>query len=178
MNFIYLAMFIILSTIFFSCNANVSTEATSGSGTTTNTGSSSTSIQPESLNTANVFYYKGTSFTFTSVGVHGNAPAKVRFNEIANKALVDGKLPMNAKFPEGSLIVKEIYLADSKTARGYAVMKKDSSSPYQSAGWLWSEFPANGQSYFNIGITSKGSACLGCHNDNPYDRTLIFTAQP
>ena len=171
MKFTYLFIFITISNILF-CNANDSSQNDAQSAT------AQKDMENEALNTSNVFYYKGNEFTFTSVGAHGSAPAKVRFNSIANNVLVNGKLPTNARFPEGSLVIKEIYLADKKTIRGYAVMKKDSTSPYQSSGWLWSEFSAAGQSYFNIGITSKGSICLGCHNDNPYDRTLIFTAQP
>ena len=92
--------------------------------------------------------------------------------------MVDGKIPKDVKFPDGSLVVKDIYSSDKKEIVGYSVMKKDSKHADQAEGWLWAEFSTSTGSYFNISITEKGSRCLGCHNNASVDRVQTFLVHP
>ncbi len=178
MEYKYLLLCLVSYGTFFSCNSSPPIPDIEPITREIIEKTTQATIQIEALVTANVFYYKGIDFSFTTTEVHGGGRARVRFNATANGALVGGKLPENARFPEGSLIVKEIYNGDTNVNRGYAVMKKNSTHEYQSGTWIWTEFPAQGQSYFNIPVTSRGAQCTGCHSSDTYDRTLIFTRYP
>lgn len=100
-------------------------------------------------------YYKNDPITLLSGsnGPHGNF--KLRFNNIAFSKLTDnGKLPKLAIFPEGSLIVKDIYKNGNLAL--YAYMYKHNNS------WIWGEAESNGKFLF----TAKDgqTSCVGCHN--------------
>ena len=100
-------------------------------------------------------YYKNDPSSLLS-GSHGPHGAfKLRFNTIANKALTDmGKLPSGDKFPEGSLIIKDIYGGSEITL--YAFMYKYSNS------WLWGEVKPDGNVLYSV--NDDVSVCTGCHS--------------
>lgn len=103
-------------------------------------------------NEAAFTYYKNTATVYS--GVHGpHGSFKLKFNKIANTALTDnGKLPVGQKFPDGSLVVKEI------EATGlYALMYKKEGS------WLWAEINADGSTVFSVN-KDPSAACVSCHN--------------
>jgi len=102
-------------------------------------------------------YYKNDVTTLLS-GAHGpHGTFKLRFNPIAFKALTDnGKLHLGNSFPEGSLIIKDIY--SGGTLNLYALMYKKSGT------WLWAEIEPGGSIHHSI--TSAESICTGCHSQS------------
>jgi len=103
------------------------------------------------------FYYKNDPTTLLS-GAHGpHGTFKLRFNATAFKALTDGgKLPVGASFPEGSLIIKDIYQGSDLTL--YAFMYKTSGS------WLWGEIKPNRTVLY--GVKGNPTVCNGCHSQS------------
>jgi hypothetical protein len=94
---------------------------------------------------------------------------KLRFNETASSALdVSGRLPLNSTFPEGSVIVKEVYTGNVISV--LAVMKKSSRDPNATNGWIWAELAPTGEVYFSV--KQRGSGCVSCHRDTP-NRDLV-----
>ena len=69
---------------------------------------------------------------------------------------------MGATFPEGSLIVKELY--DNSTTLGrYAILyKKSGSSDADAKGWVWGYINADGG--VAEAASKKGSSCISCHS--------------
>lgn len=98
---------------------------------------------------------------------------RVRFNAIAQAALTDnGKLPAGSTFPEGSLIVKELYDSPTADLKFLAIMKKESANENAVDGWLWLEIKGDGGAY--ISSKEKGSQCVSCHSTNDRDYTRLF----
>jgi hypothetical protein len=104
-------------------------------------------------NDAAFMYYQNAP-TIVYSGVHGpHGPFKLKFNKIAYAALTDnGKLPVGTKFPDGSLVVKEV-----QSSGMYALLYKKSGS------WLWGEINANGTVVFSVNKDASG-ACVSCHS--------------
>lgn len=102
----------------------------------------------------------------------------VRFNEIAAAALnADGSFPADGVFPNGSLIVKELFTDAAGNNRTYfAYMAKDPNNPFAAKGWLWSEQFVNGDKF--IDTKDKGRVCTDCHSNNHIDFTRVFTSFP
>ncbi|MBL0096533.1 MAG: hypothetical protein IPP46_08595 [Bacteroidetes bacterium] len=76
------------------------------------------------INSGGATYYVGTQVITEGLGgAHGFI--KVRYNNIAASALDStGKLPVGGTFPNGSVVVKEIYSSLSGGLNLYAIMKK------------------------------------------------------
>jgi hypothetical protein len=88
---------------------------------------------------------------------------RTRYNSIASSKLdSNGKIMMGATFPEGSLIVKELY--DNSTTLGrYAILyKKSGSSDADAKGWVWGYINADGG--VAEAASKKGSSCISCHS--------------
>ena len=122
----------------------------------------------------NYTFYKGDPSVHPSSpqSAH-NAFFRVRFNAIASAALTDGgKLPANGTFPEGSIIVKDLYDSQTGDVVLYAVMKKESTNANSNKGWLWIEYDAAGKDVYKI--NSKGNACVNCHSTNHRDYVRLF----
>lgn len=102
-------------------------------------------------------YYKDDESTLLS-GAHGpHGTFKLRFNSIAYNALTDqGKLPSGSSFPEGSLLIKDVYSGSSLTL--YAIMYKKSNA------WLWAEIEPGGSILHSINAAE--SICTGCHSQS------------
>lgn len=93
-------------------------------------------------------------------GGHGGF-IRVKFNPIANAALTDnGKLPLNSTFPNGSLVVKEIYNNRGDTLAFLAVMLKETTATNAAEGWVWGEYYADGRVLWTV---NRGADCVPCH---------------
>jgi len=106
---------------------------------------------------------------------------RVSINDTAQRALQNGRLPAGTRFPDGSIILKQIMsggpdgvpihaelfgvhrdVVGAGQTILYAVIYKDQSNPLASNGWLWAEFQIDGTPFFSI--TRKGQACTECHS--------------
>jgi hypothetical protein len=90
---------------------------------------------------------------------------KTRYNTVAATKLDGaGKIMEGVSFPEGSLIVKELYESPTKLIR-YAILYKKSDSPDADArGWVWGYINADGG--IALAASAKGSGCKGCHSES------------
>ena len=115
------------------------------------------------------YYQNGTILTAASASPHGSF--KLRFNGTAKAALDStGELPSGNTFPDGSIIVKEVYNGSSLNL--YAVMKRDPSNANAGSGWVWAEFKTDGSTAFST--SKKGDGCISCHSNTP-NRDLVRT---
>ena len=86
---------------------------------------------------------------------------RVSLNATAAGALQGGRLPANGRFPDGSIVFKEIKPSASAATTLYIVMVKDSANALAGNGWLWAEYTPTGSTVFSV--NSRGSACTSCH---------------
>ena len=101
-----------------------------------------------------------------SAGSGHNYPfLRTRFDQIASAMLdSNGKIMDSITFPEGSLIVKELY-SDGSTLSRYAILYKQSNSSYADAkGWIWGYINSDG----TVAVTAeeKGQQCISCHSQD------------
>lgn len=115
------------------------------------------------------YYQNGAVLSAAAPSPHGSF--KLRLNAVA-QAVVDsaGEIPAGNSFPEGSIIVKEVYSGNSLNL--YAIMKKTTESKYAASGWVWAEFDPQGKAIFSI--SKKGDGCISCHSGTP-NRDLVRT---
>lgn len=88
---------------------------------------------------------------------------RVSMNATAYGALLNGRLPSGGKFPEGSIVFKQI--KDSVGAAVlYAVLYKERANPLAEpqSGWLWAEFSPTGNIAYSVNL--RGAGCIGCHS--------------
>lgn len=101
---------------------------------------------------------------------------RVRFNETANAVLTDdGKIPASETFPDGAIVVKELFDSQDGELQLIAVMKK-SSSGNSAEGWLWAEYEPGGSVVYST--SEKGNGCTGCHSVNDRDLVRLFNLFP
>lgn len=123
----------------------------------------------EAVKDNNFVYYKGNNAILNAKGGSPHGDFKLRFNATAAAALgADGKLPAGASFPEGSIVLKEIWENNQLTL--LVPMQKAASNPDAGEGWIWGEYKPNGAVVYEV--SKKGSGCIGCHQSNP-NRDLI-----
>lgn len=84
---------------------------------------------------------------------------RVSLNSIAAAALDNGILPPGQRFPDGSIVFKEIIMAGETTL--FVIMQKDSSSQFAANGWIWAELYPNGSVFYSV--ESRGGICVPCH---------------
>jgi hypothetical protein len=141
------------------------------------TGADKTLFEKSNTTTGFTFYKNDNSILPTSNQGGHNKPFRVRFNAIAQAALTDnGKLPAGGSFPEGSLIVKEVYDANGNSVQILAVMEKATTNSSASAGWLWAEYSPDGKEI--ISVADKGQACISCHSIDSRDKLRLFNLFP
>lgn len=136
-------------------------------------------LYSKAINNSSLVFYKNDSALHISSSQSGHSAFfRIKFNNIAASVLTDnGRLPAGAKFPVGSLIVKELHgdtIAGNTFA--YAVMEKLPTDPNSSAGWVWGEYlnsPASGTL-----VQKKGSICTGCHSASNRDYVRVFELFP
>jgi hypothetical protein len=120
----------------------------------------------EMSKSANGFtWYKKTSDLLekSSGTGHPQTFLRTRFNSIASTMLdSDGKIMNGISFPEGALIVKELY-SDANTLGRYAILfKQTASTAADERGWVWGYINAGGD--VSIAASKKGVDCKGCHS--------------
>lgn len=117
--------------------------------------------------TSGFTWYKNSDALLPKSNLSGHSEAflRTRFNTIASSKL-DGssKVQAGITFPEGSLIVKELY-SNQTTLSKYAILFKDSDHEYaDSNGWVWGYVNADGSVVTSS--SDKGSSCIACHSQN------------
>lgn len=117
-------------------------------------------------------FYRGKDTLYNPAGGSPHGTFKLKFNATAAAALgPDGKLPANSTFPEGSVIVKEIYANGALDL--FAIMKKDSKSKFAAKRWVWGEYKPSGSTVYSV--SKSGEACVQCHEGGtPRDLTRSF----
>jgi len=85
---------------------------------------------------------------------------RVSMNDTAFSVLQAGVLPPGTRFPNGSVVFKEIITGGQTSL--YAVMMKDTASEFAGNGWLWAEYYPDGR--VAISVEGNGSACVACHS--------------
>jgi len=86
---------------------------------------------------------------------------RVSLNGAAAAALQGGRLPANGRFPDGSIIFKEVKPSAAAATTLYVVMVKDSGNSLAGNGWLWAEYTPSGSTV--VSVNSRGNACTSCH---------------
>lgn len=131
----------------------------------------------ESSATSGYTYYNQDATIRTSSNPSAHNPYfRVRFNSVANTALTDnGKLPQGGSFPDGSIVVKELYDSPTGGIKLYAIMKKED-HPDAGAGWLWAEYEDDGKVVYSV--SNGGDGCTGCHSADDRDYVRIFELFP
>lgn len=112
------------------------------------------------------YYKKSTELLDKSSGTgHSQPYLRTKYNDIAATKLDStGKIIAGTTFPEGSLIVKELF--DNTTTIGrYAMLYKNSSSPDADAkGWVWGYVNSDGK--VAEPASKKGTSCINCHSQS------------
>jgi hypothetical protein len=110
-------------------------------------------------------YYQNADSLYAGTSASPHGSFKLKFNKIAALVLTDnGKLPLGSKFPDGSMIVKEIRRNGNVTL--YANMYKRGQS------WLWNEIAPDGT--INHSVKSDPSVCTNCHKQTGH-RDLVVS---
>lgn len=93
---------------------------------------------------------------------HSQPLIRTRFNSIAASKLdSNGMIIPGSVFPDGSLIVKEMF-DKSRTLKTYTTLYKDPTNKIaDEKGWIWGAVGADGT--VEITAYKKGSACIDCH---------------
>ncbi len=107
-------------------------------------------------------------------GSDAHPRVRVTINATASRVLENGKLPAGRRFPNGSIIFKEVVGQDL-----YAVMRKEDGGPISGSGWAWAEFKTNGSVVYST--AERGRACIGCHSRQKgpqNDLVRTFERQP
>jgi len=111
-----------------------------------------------------VWYKNSSSLLDKSAGSgHPQPFLRTRYNSIAaGKLDSNGKIMTGAIFPEGSLIVKELF--DNSTTLGrYAILyKKTESADADANGWVWGYINSDGT--VAESASKKGKSCISCHS--------------
>lgn len=131
-------------------------------------------------NTSGFVWYKNTSSLLSKSHISGHSEAflKTKFNSIAATMLDSlGKVIEGKKFPDGSLIVKELY-SDNSTLSTYAILYKKAGHKNADAdNWVWGYVRPSEE--VREPSSNKGSACRSCHSQNGnIDFSLMNIAFP
>lgn len=94
---------------------------------------------------------------------HSQPFLRTRYNSTAATKLdTNGKVMSGISFPEGSLIVKELF-DNSSTIGRYAILYKQSGNKNaDSKGWVWGYVNADGS--VASPSSNKGGSCINCHS--------------
>lgn len=109
------------------------------------------------------FKNSGSLLNKSSGSGHSQPFLRTRYNAVAAAKLdSSGKIVTGATFPEGSLIVKELFDNSTKIGR-YAMLYKNSGNTNADAkGWVWGYVNSDGS--VAEPASKKGSSCVGCHS--------------
>lgn len=104
---------------------------------------------------------------------HSQPFLRTRYNSVsAAKLDPAGKVMNGTIFPEGSLIVKELWENSSSLER-YAILYKQTTHPdSDNKGWVWGYINSDGT--VAESASEKGSSCKSCHSQaGNIDNTLM-----
>jgi hypothetical protein len=125
-------------------------------------------------------WYKNSSAQLDNSDLSGHAEPKqrTRYNAIAATALDSNyKIIEGTIFPEGSLVVKELYKANGDLSSLAMLYKKQSQAEADADGWVWGYFEDNGD--IRSAASEKGSSCRGCHSQSgAIDFNLMNVSHP
>lgn len=125
-------------------------------------------------------WYKNSSEQLNSSSLSGHAEPKqrTRYNQIAATVLDSNyKIMENAVFPDGSLIVKELYKSNGNLSTYAMLYKKSSQAEADQDGWVWGYFEDDGD--VRSPASDKGTSCRGCHSQTgAIDFNLMNVAHP
>lgn len=149
---IYISVYFIFSLIICSCKKDSTPSEADAE------------LYEKAKNTNGFTFYKNSSVLLdkSSGTGHSHPYIRTKYNDIAATKLdSNGKIIEGTLFPEGSLIVKELY--DNATTIGrYAILHKNSTSVNaDSKGWVWGYINADGQ--VAEPASKKGTSCINCH---------------
>lgn len=161
-------VFSIVAMYFVSCKEEESNEVTL----------SDTTLYKEAIENSGFTYFQSGFLKSTKTSGHGaNNYVKTRYNNLVKNLLnEDGKPSEGTVFPDGSIIVKEIYSDTTKAPDVLAVMKKDSKNSGNDSKWHWAEYEPDGKVYY--ALKNNGSGCISCHSVNSDDYVVTFRAIP
>lgn len=111
------------------------------------------------------FKYADTLLPKSAGSGHNEPFLRTRYNSIAASQLDSiGKIHAAAQFPDGSLIVKELFDNSVNIGR-YAILYKDSDNDFADEnGWVWGYMNADGS--IVEPASKKGNACISCHSQS------------
>jgi hypothetical protein len=116
--------------------------------------------------TSRVWYKFSEDLLDMSAGSGHSQPfLRTWYNAVAaNQLDSEGEIKAEAKFGEGSLIVKELLDANQNIDL-YAILYKDSgNSDADNKGWVWGYINADGT--VRISASNKGAQCISCHTQS------------
>lgn len=120
-----------------------------------------------SKSTSGFVWYKNSDVLLnkSSGSAHPQSFLRTRYNSTAASKLDGaGKIMAGVSFPEGSLIVKELYENRTNFAR-YAILYKSSdNSDADEKGWVWGYINADGGIVESA--SNKGRSCKSCHSQS------------
>lgn len=115
--------------------------------------------------TSSFIWYKNSDelLNKSSGSAHPYPFLRTRYNAVAATKLdANGKIFIGELFPEGSLIVKELY-ENATTLGRYAILyKKSASADADAKGWVWGYINADGT--VAEAASRRGSSCISCHS--------------
>lgn len=100
----------------------------------------------------------------------------VRFNSKASSVLnQNNEIEPGQTFPEGSVIVKEVFDTIGGLLRESTIMLKSKNDKNASGNWVWAMI--NADNSIAVSVTQKGQGCVECHSATPNrDGVKIFDA--
>lgn len=104
---------------------------------------------------------------------HNYDHLRTRYNaEAATMLDSGGKVMDGADFPDGALIVKELY-DDPGTVERYAILwKQTGHADADASGWVWGY--VNADATVRTPAADKGDGCVSCHRQTGHiDQTLM-----
>jgi hypothetical protein len=100
-------------------------------------------------------------------------PSNHGYNRTCNNPILHGAPPGIGNYPLDSASVKELYLSDLVTLRGYAVSRKINDN--LGDGWYWYEIDTGVVSADGM-ATEMVNGCVGCHQCAPRD--FVYAVAP
>ncbi|MES2558572.1 MAG: cytochrome P460 family protein [Bacteroidota bacterium] len=164
---------ILLAAIFSICAVACKKDADPKSGTPTPQVNMDSLLYAKSKEPGFGWYQQNDVIKRSSTASSHSKYFRVRFNSVALVALTDsGRLPKGGAFPQGSLVVKELFDSTTAPLKYLAMMYKDPNNSLAVNGWVWLELKGDGGNY--ISATEKGAQCFGCHSVNSRDQVRVF----
>ncbi|MBK8372619.1 MAG: cytochrome P460 family protein [Saprospiraceae bacterium] len=90
---------------------------------------------------------------------------RTRYNSVAATMLdTNGKIKAGSVFPEGSVVVKELFSSEATLGRFAILYKSENNENADDKGWVWGYVNADGS--ISESSSNKGKSCIGCHSQS------------